>query len=91
MNERNCKPVVSSDNELRGNEQFEELLKLKTDDGMKFFKMNGNTLGSYYFVPIFTKFPSLNKSDCIGINIIDLLDGHLLIEMNINKKKSSDH
>lgn len=87
MNERNCKPVVASDNELRGNDQFEELLKLKTDDGMKFFKMNGNTLGSSYFVPVFTKFPSLNKSDGIGINIMDLLDGHLLIEMSINKKK----
>lgn len=87
MNEKTYKPVVASDNELRGNEQFEELLKLKTDDGMKFFKMNGDALGSSYFVPVFTKFPSLNKADTIGINIMDLLDGHLLVEMNIYKKK----
>lgn len=72
---------------LRNNEEFERLLSLKAADGANFFKIHGQVLGEYYLVPIFSGFPNINKSDKIGIDIYDLRDGHLLIVMNIYKKK----
>ncbi len=84
---RNTKPVVAIDNELRENEQFENLLNLSSDQGMKYFKMPGLNLGEVYLVPMFSGFISLSKPDTIGMKIYDIQDGFLLLEMNIMKKK----
>lgn len=78
---------LASELDLRNNNEFEQLLSLKAADGANFFKINGSSIGECYFIPIFSGFPNINKSDKIGIDIYDLKDGHLLIIMNIYKKK----
>lgn len=78
---------LASEPVLRGNDEFENLLNLKSSDGAEFFKINGSSIGECYFVPIFSGFPAINKADKIGIDIYDLRDGHLLVNMNIFKKK----
>ena len=79
-------PVLYTDLVLRDNEQFETLLNLKADQGLKFFKVydaNNNCIE----IPMFAGFLSSNKQDKIGITVNDLLDNHLLIHYTIFKKK----
>lgn len=83
-------PIVARDDALRGNVEFEKLLELKSDQGLKYFKMPSNSIDGYlktYIVPIFAGFPNMNKQDDIGILIYDIDDFHLLINMKIMKKK----
>jgi len=83
-------PIVARDDALRGNAEFEKLLELKSDQGLKYFKMPSNSIDGYlktYIVPIFAGFPNMNKQDDIGISIYDIDDFHLLINMKIMKKK----
>ena len=79
--------LLASEPELRGNDEFERLLALKSADGAEFYKILGTNFKDVYYVPIFTGFPSINKPDKIGINVYDLHDGHFLNIMNIFKKK----
>lgn len=81
----NTRSIVASDCKLRDNEEFEKLLSLKSDQGMRFYKLPG--IDTTYLIPVFSGFPSLNKGDEIGIEVYDLLDGHLLNKMIISKKK----
>lgn len=78
---------LAGEDELRGDNEFERLLSLKSADGAEFYKINGKHIGETYFVPIFSGFPSVNKSDKIGINVYNLHDGHFLNVMIIYKKK----
>ena len=85
-----CKsPRVAEQPILRNNEEFERCISVKAADGAQFFKVPGNNIGECFMVPIFAGFPSLNKTDNIGIYVYDLQDEykHLLIHMNIFKKK----
>lgn len=86
ITQKSQNPIVASNGELRGNEQFEQLLAMKAAEGMKYFNLIGKN-NTNYKIPIFSGFPNLSKQDLIGINVYDQLDGHLIIEMNIFKKK----
>lgn len=79
--------LLSSNLTLRGNEEFERLLALKSADGAELYKMYGNNPGEVYFVPIFSGFPNLNKDDQIGINIYYFDQTTLMNVMYIYKKK----
>lgn len=80
--------LLASEPILRDNTEFEKLLSLKSADGMKFYKMNGNIIGNVYYIPIFSGFPSINKNDKIGIDVYDMRDNiHSFAVMNIFKKK----
>ena len=80
-------PVVAHIDELRGNEDFESLISLKADDGMKYFKILGLDMKTTYFIPMFSGFPGLSKPDKMGITIYDIHNGFLINRMTIFKKK----
>lgn len=81
-------PLLCFDNDLRNDPNYEQLLKLKSADGMKFYQMHGKSFSDCYFIPVFSGFPKVNKSDKIGIHVYRLLDGnHFLIQYTINKVK----
>lgn len=79
--------IVAKDDDLRQNEQFEELLKIKTDQGLQYFKLNGEKPNEVFLIPMFAGFLSLSKPDKIGIKVYDTRDGFLIVEFNIFKKK----
>lgn len=81
-------PLAFKDN-LKEDQEFQEYLSLKASDGMKFYKISGNDIYNpkFYHIPVFSGFPSLNKSDNIAIKVFDLYDGHLLVIFDIYKKK----
>ena len=83
----NYNPLVAMDTALRDNEQFEKLLTLKSDEGIKYYKMLGLDNITTYLIPMFSGFISLSKQDNIGINLYDLCDGYMIMEANIFKKK----
>ena len=87
INQININTLVASDNNLKDNENFQYYLSLKASDGMRFYKLNGNNLNNTFMIPIFSGFPNIAKSDKLGINVYSLIDGYLLIEMIIFKKK----
>lgn len=85
--EYNSQLLLSSYPSLRGDEEFERLLALKSADGAELYKMYGNSPGEVYFVPIFSGFPNLNKDDQIGINVYYFDHITLMNVMYIYKKK----
>lgn len=81
------RPIVAQNDELRNDEEFENLLNLNSDNGLKYYKMIGIDPSKTYLIPMFSGFISLSKPDTIGITIYDIQDGFLLMKMNIFKKK----
>ena len=79
--------IVASDYSLRDNESFEELLAIRPEQGMRYFKILGYNPSNEYMIPMFSGFINLNKPDKIGVNVLDINDGYLYIEFNIYKKK----
>lgn len=79
--------IVASDEDLRANEEFETLLNLKSDQGLKYFKLNGEKPNEIFLIPMFAGFIKLSKPDKIGIRVFDTRDGFLIVEFNIFKKK----
>lgn len=77
---------IACDNSLRNNSTFEELLSLKASNGVRFFRMLGLDLQTYYMIPVMSGFPRLNKSDTIGITVYRE-GGNQIVKMNIFKKK----
>lgn len=80
----NC--VVTSD-ELRGNEEFERLIGLKSADGLNFLKIFGNNIGETYYIPIFSGFPNVTKNDKMNVSIFSIKDQYYYIIYHIFKKK----
>ena len=81
---------LAQDDELRNNEDFEKLLGLRADDGLKFYNLpDYDHPGESYLIPMFAGFLSLNKSDTVGVKIYDLDQRNHLIKFNIYKKKLS--
>ena len=78
---------LAHDPDVRGIDEFEKLISMKAYEGLKFYKMFSENVNKCYFIPIFSRFPNINKADKAGISVYDLEDGYLLIEMNIFKKK----
>lgn len=82
----NC-TLVAQNNDLRSDEEFEKLLGLTSNEGLKYYKMTSLDLSRVYLIPMFSGFISLSKDDKIGITIFDMNDGFLLLRMNIFRKK----
>lgn len=84
----NCNTMspVASDNSLRDNNTFESLLSLKASNGVRFFRMLGLDMHTYYMIPIMSGFPRLNKPDTIGIDVY-VKGGNQIVKMSIFKKK----
>ena len=79
---------VAQDSDLRTNEEFEKLLNLKTDQGLKYFKINGvNSPTEVFMIPMFAGFISLSKPDRIGISLYNIDGSYLAMKMDIFKKK----
>lgn len=79
---------VAQDSDLRTNEEFEKLLNLKTDQGLKYFKINGvNSPTEVFMIPMFAGFISLSKPDRIGISLFNIDGSYLAMKMDIFKKK----
>ena len=79
---------VAQDSDLRTNEEFEKLLNLKTDQGLKYFKINGvNSPTEVFMIPMFAGFISLSKPDRIGISLYNIDGSYLALKMDIFKKK----
>lgn len=80
-------PLIE-EKELRNNEDFERLLGLKSDQGLKFYQIpDYDHPGETYMIPMFAGFLSLNKSDTISVKIYDLDEVNHLINFSIYKKK----
>ena len=78
--------IVAANSDLRSDEKFEELLNLKSDQGVKYYRMTTTDLSNTIFVPIFAGFPNINKQDNIGIKVYNIND-NIIIELDIFKKK----
>lgn len=79
---------VAQDSDLRTNEEFEKLLNLKTDQGLKYFKINGvNSPTEVFMIPMFAGFINLSKPDTIGISLFNIDGTYLALKMDIFKKK----
>ena len=79
---------VALDSDLRTNEEFEKLLNLKTDQGLKYFKINGvNSPTEVFMIPMFAGFINLSKPDRIGMSLYDIDGSYLALKMDIFKKK----
>ena len=56
--------VIAYNEDVRLDENFESLLSLKADDGMKFYKMpSDDIIYKTIMIPVFSGFPSINKQD----------------------------
>lgn len=79
---------VAQDSDLRTNEEFEKLLNLKSDQGLKYFKINGvNSPTEVFMIPMFAGFINLSKPDRIGISLYNIDGTYLALKMDIFKKK----
>lgn len=73
----------------RNNPEFEELLALKADQGMKRFKLPDEIRpGKLIMIPMFAGFPKVNKGEDIGLEVFkDAIQSNLVVHMSIYKKK----
>lgn len=79
---------VAQDSDLRTNEEFEKLLNLKSDQGLKYFKINGvNSPTEVFMIPMFAGFINLSKPDRIGMSLYNIDGTYLALKMDIFKKK----
>lgn len=88
INSSNIKiDLVASKDNLREDESFESLLSMKSDEGMKFYKLHSLDLSHYYMIPIFSGFPNINKNDTVSIQLFSSINNSLIVDMCIYKKK----
>ena len=79
---------LAQDNELRNNEEFENLLGLKSSQGLQYYHLPDlDHPGEVYLIPMFAGFLSLNKADTIGVQIFNYDEINHLLKFNIYKKK----
>ena len=79
--------LVAKEDNMRSNPEFEELLNLKSAEGMKFYKIKSLDFGREYLIPIFSGFPNMNKQDDISMEVYRTIDNFLVVRMIISKKK----
>lgn len=82
-------PVVANIEDLKSEESFAKYLNIKSDDGMKYYRLPGIDPSKQYFIPVFTGFPNITSQDKLGITVYDTCDGFLTVHYNIYKKKIS--
>lgn len=81
--------LITKDEDLRSNPEFEKLLGLKSTDGARFFKLPVlGKINHFCLIPVFSGFPNLNKNDRVGIEVRRFEDKkYLLNHLIIYKKK----
>lgn len=80
--------LIGEELDIRGREDIDKLLALKSADGAKFYKLrNIHDWNLVYTVPFFAGLTSLNKDDTFGIRLYDLRDGYYLLQYVVFKKK----
>ena len=79
--------MVAAKYELRSDPEFEGLIELKADDGMKFYKVPGFEKNKVYMIPVFSGFPNLNKQDSANVEIYANDGVSVIVDMTIYKKK----
>lgn len=80
------KPVAIN-NDLKTDESFVDYLNIKSDDGMKYYKLPALQPGKQYMIPIFTGFPNVTSQDKLGVYVYELYEGFILGRFKIFKKK----
>ena len=66
-------------------------MKLKSAEGMKFFKLPNDSLYGTSFIPVFNGFPYTVKGDSISIKVYtDDIEGYSVVEYSIYKTKIKD-
>ena len=78
---------VAFNSDLKTDESFANYLSIKSDDGMKYYKLPALQAGKQYMIPIFTGFPGITSQDKLGIYVYDLYNGFLIGRFKIFKKK----
>ena len=77
---------IASETNLNNNDpEFMQLLELKADQGVGFYKCN--TCSIPYMFPVFTGFPSVTKADNVDLNVYNIDPTHNIIELIVYKKK----
>lgn len=66
-------------------ENFKDLLSLKSEEGAKWFKTEIN--GYWICIPVFTGFPKVSKSDKLDLDVYDCGYRYKIIKYTIFKKK----
>lgn len=77
--------MVYHDPDLQDDPKFMALATAKASEGAGFYFIN--TSISTICTTVFPGLPSLQKSDSVGIKVYNLLDGKLLINYTVFKKK----
>ena len=82
------KYLVAEELDIREREDIEQLISMKSSEGVKFYKMRDRIFpDKIYYIPFFSGLTSLNKGDTFGLRVYNLTDGYFLVEYNIFKKK----
>ena len=77
---------IYEDDNLRGDQVFEDCINAKATEGATFYFMKANN-NTTPFIPVFSGLPILNKNDNIKIDLYDCGAYNVLVHMNIFKKK----
>jgi len=78
---------VAVNNDLKTDESFSDYLNIKSDDGMKYYRLPALQPGKQYMIPIFTGFPNITSQDKLGIYVYDIGNSFLIGRFKIFKKK----
>lgn len=82
------KSIIAQREELENDPAYSELMKLKSAEGMKFFKLPNDSLYGTSFIPVFNGFPYTVKGDSISIKVYtDDIEGYSVVEYSIYKTK----
>ena len=85
-------PKIASKEDLQDDPDFNKLMQLKSADGMKFYKLQNDSLYNITYIPIFNGFPAIVKSDRLSVNVYkDEILGYSVIEYIIYKNKLKDY
>ncbi|MBR6289172.1 MAG: hypothetical protein IKR19_07555 [Acholeplasmatales bacterium] len=79
--------MVGGKSNLRDDPEFEDLINMKSDKGMKLYKIPGFDKNKVYMIPVFSGFPSLNKQDTADVEIYEYNQTSVIVSMKIFKKK----
>ena len=74
--------------DLQLDPEFQRLLGLKSFEGMELYKILSNN--KYYYIPVFSGFPKLNKNDTVGVEISRVVNDTpniFLVDMTHYSKK----
>lgn len=75
--------LIDKIEDITSYDDFKEYLAIRADDGAKFFKGYNNK----FIIPIFTKFPNINKSDIANLYVYKFDYESNLIVWRVTKKK----